>query len=27
AMYAALDEISIADLLKEGSFCVKTNPF
>lgn len=26
AMYAALDEISIADLLKEGSFCIKTNP-
>lgn len=27
AMYAALDEISISDLLKEGSFCIKTNPF
>ncbi|TIH15643.1 RrF2 family transcriptional regulator [Marinifilum sp. JC120] len=27
AMYAALDEISIADLLKEGSFCIKTNPY
>ncbi len=27
AMYAALDEISIADMLKEGSFCVRTNPF
>ena len=26
AMYAALDEISIADLLKEGSFCIRTNP-
>ncbi|MBI9112626.1 Rrf2 family transcriptional regulator [Maridesulfovibrio ferrireducens] len=27
AMYAALDEISISDMLKEGSFCVKTKPF
>ncbi|WP_320172487.1 Rrf2 family transcriptional regulator [Maridesulfovibrio sp.] len=26
AMYAALDEISIADLLTEGSFCIRTNP-
>lgn len=26
AMYEALDKISIADLLKDGSFCTKTNP-
>ncbi|WP_291328580.1 Rrf2 family transcriptional regulator [Desulfovibrio sp. UCD-KL4C] len=26
AMYAALDEISLADILKEGVFCIKSNP-